>query len=246
MGKLHLTCGDYISNSLDMNAIVNAQNKYMQNGSGICGAVYRASGVELMEYCQNKYKENMINGEVRITPGFNLPSDIIHVLTPKYYEESDPINSLMDCYDNLLLSIKEKKYKKVLIPSLGTGVHGYKHEDVVKPLMNLLMGFCKMNDVDIYLNNKLPIQKDIYLKYYLQIKNLDLKNDLKEKSISEIKKYLEENELLENNIISKYNDFVKGIDLPDLCLSQKLLCLQYIIYNFNLDRKQLDVLIDNM
>ena len=100
----------------------------------------------------------------------------------------------MDCYDNLLLSIKEKKYKKVLIPSLGTGVHGYKHEDVVKPLMNLLMGFCKMNDVDIYLNNKLPIQKDIYLKYYLQIKNLDLKNDLKEKSISEIKKYLEENE----------------------------------------------------
>ena len=80
----------------------------------------------------------------------------------------------------------------------------------------------------------------------MQIKNLDLKNDLKEKSISEIKKYLEENELLENNIISKYNDFVKGIDLPDLCLSQKLLCLQYIIYNFNLDRKQLDVLIDNM
>ena len=246
MGKLHLTCGDYISNSLDMNAIVNTTNKYMQNGSGICGAVSRASGVELMEYCQNKYKENMINGEVRITPGFNLPSDIIHVLAPKYYEESDPINSLMDCYDNLLLSIKEKKYKKVLIPSLGTGVHGYKHEDVVKPLMNLLMGFCKMNDVDIYLNNKLPIQKDIYLKYYLQIKNLDLKNDLKEKSISEIKKYLEENELLENNIISKYNDFVKGIDLPDLCLSQKLLCLQYIIYNFNLDRKQLDVLIDNM
>lgn len=112
MGKLHLTCGDYISNSLDMNAIVNAQNKYMQNGSGICGAVYRASGVELMEYCQNKYKENMINGEVRITPGFNLPSDIIHVLAPKYYEESDPINSLMDCYDNLLLSIKEKNIKK--------------------------------------------------------------------------------------------------------------------------------------
>ena len=41
MGKLHLTCGDYISNSLDMNAMVNAQNKYMQNGSRICGAVYK-------------------------------------------------------------------------------------------------------------------------------------------------------------------------------------------------------------
>ena len=61
----------------------------------------------------------MVNGDVRITPGFNLPMDIIHVLTPKYYEETAPINSLMDCYNNLLLNIKENGYKKVLISSHG-------------------------------------------------------------------------------------------------------------------------------
>lgn len=54
----------------------------------------------------------MVSGEVRITPGFNLPMDIIHVLEPKYYEETDLINSLMDCYNNLLFSIKEKVYKR--------------------------------------------------------------------------------------------------------------------------------------
>ena len=246
MGKLYLTCGDFIQNSNNMDAIVNTKNKYMQYGSGICGAICRASGNELIEYCQNTYHEYMVNGEVRITPGFNLPMDIIHALAPKYYEETAPINSLMDCYNNLLLSIKESGYKKILIPSLGTGVHGYKHEDVVKPLINLLMGFCKMNDVEIYLNNMLPIQKDIYLKYYLQVKNLNIKNDLNNKSIDEIKKYLENNNLLENEIVSKYNNFVKDLDLSELCLTQKLLCLQYTIYNFNLDRKQLDVLIDNM
>lgn len=246
MGKLYLTCGDFILNSKNMDAIVNAQNKYMQYGSGICGAICRASGTELLEYCQKNYKEYMVNGEVRITPGFNLPMDIIHVLAPKFYEETDPINSLMDCYNNVLLSIKDKCYKKVLIPSLGTGVHGYKHEEVVKPLINLLMGFCKMNDVEIYLNNMTPIQKDIYLNYYLHVKNLDLKNDLKDKSIEEIKEYLENNDLLEDDIVSKYNNFVKGIDLPELCLSQKLLCLQYTIYNFNLERRQFDVLIDSM
>ena len=53
-------------------------------------------------------------------------------------------------------------------------------------------------------------------------------------------------DLLENDIVSKYNNFVKGLELQELCLTQKLLCLQYTIYNFNLDRKQLDVLIDNM
>lgn len=246
MGKLYLTCGDFILNSKNMDAIVNAQNKYMQNGSGICGAIYRASGIELLEYCQKNYKEYMVNGEVRITPGFNLPMDIIHVLAPRFYEETNPINSLMDCYNNVLLSIKDKGYKKVLFPSLGTGIHGYKHEDVVKPLINLLMGFCKMNDVEIYLNSMAPIQKDIYLNYYLQEKKLNLKNDLRDKSIEEIKKYLEINDLLENNIIVKYNKFVKGIELEDLCLSQKLLCLQYTIYNFNLERKQIDVLIDSM
>ncbi len=246
MGKLYLTCGDFILNSKNMDAIVNAQNKYMQNGSGICGAIYRASGIELLEYCQKNYKEYMVNGEVRITPGFNLPMDIIHVLAPRFYEETNPINSLMDCYNNVLLSIKDKGYKKVLFPSLGTGIHGYKHEDVVKPLINLLMGFCKMNDVEIYLNSMAPIQKDIYLNYYLQEKKLDLKNYLRDKSIEEIKKYLEINDLLENNIVVKYNKFVKGIELEDLCLSQKLLCLQYTIYNFNLERKQIDVLIDSM
>ena len=246
MGKLYLICGDFILNSKGMDAIVNAQNKYMQMGSGICGAIYKAAGPKLEEYCKNTYREYMKNGEVRITNGFNLSMDIIHILAPKYYEESDPINSLMDCYNNLLFSIKENGYKRVLIPSLGTGIHGYKHEDVVKPLINLLMGFCEMNDVDIYLNNMLPIQKDIYLKYYLQTKNLDIKNELKEKNIDEIKSYLEDNCLIENDIVWKYNNFVKNIELDDLCLSQKLLCLEYTLYNFNLDRRQYNILIDSM
>ncbi len=233
MEKLYLTCGDFILNSNNMDAIVNAQNKYMQYGSGICGAICRASGNELIEYCQNTYKEYMVNGEVRITPGFNLPMNIIHVLAPKYYEETDPINSLMDCYNNLLLSIKENGYKKVLIPSLGTGVHGYKHEDVVKPLINLLMGFCKMNDVEIYLNNMLPIQKDIYLKYYLQVKNLNIKNDLNNKSINEIKTYLEDNYLLENDIVSKYKNSLYSIDndIITIIASDDISNYKDLIYN---------------
>jgi len=36
MGKLYLTTGDYISNATGMDALVNAANKYMINGSGIC------------------------------------------------------------------------------------------------------------------------------------------------------------------------------------------------------------------
>ena len=73
-----------------------------------------------------------------------------------------------------------------------------------------------------------------------------LKKKRAKRNWKDIKKYLEDNNLLENDIVSKYNNFVKGLELQELCLTQKLLCLQYTIYNFNLDRKQLDVLIDNM
>ena len=32
----------------------------------------RASGPELLEYCKQNFKDNMVNGEVRITSGFHL------------------------------------------------------------------------------------------------------------------------------------------------------------------------------
>ncbi len=153
MGKLHLITGDIIENSVGMDAIVNAQNKYMIRGSGICGAIYSAAGNELEEYCKENYKTNMKDKEVRITPGFNLNMDIIHVLAPKYFEQQNPLEELIDTYNNLLKSIKENNYKKVLIPSLGTGFHGYKHNEVAKEVINVLNNFCNNNDIDIYFIN---------------------------------------------------------------------------------------------
>lgn len=246
MGRLFLTTGDYISNSNGMDAIVNAANKYMAYGSGICGAIYNASGFELEEYCKNTYHEYMKNGEVRITSGFKLPMDIIHVLAPKFYEESDPINALMDCYDNLLQEIKIKGYKKVLLCSLGTGIHGYKHEDVAIPLVNLLSGFCKLNDVEIYFNNMYPLYQDIYLRHYLNINNLDLKNDLSKLNVEDMLNYLITNNLTENDIKSKYKNFVNNKDLEELCLSEKIICLQYTLENFKVSKDQVMILIESL
>lgn len=43
MGKLFLTTGGYIKNSKGMDAIVNAQNKYMDVGGNICGLILQAA-----------------------------------------------------------------------------------------------------------------------------------------------------------------------------------------------------------
>ena len=245
MGRLYLTTGDYISNSTGMDAIVNAANKYMAYGSGICGAIYVAAGVELIDYCKNTYIEEMENNEVRITPGFKLNMDIIHILAPKAFEEQAPVEELMKSYKNLLDSISKKGYKKVLVCSIGTGIHGYKHEDVAKPIIQLLNNYCKINDVEIYFNNLYPLYKDVYLKEYLSINFLDLKNDLFKLDVSDMMTYLKDNNLIENDIKNKYKIFCKK-DLEDLCFSEKLMCLQYTLENFKVTKEQIMILIESM
>lgn len=246
MGKLYLLSGDYILNSKDKDAIVNAANTYMINGSGICGVIYRNAGNKLLEYCKQIYKTDMKPGEVRVTPGFNLNMDIIHVLAPKYYEARNPIDELLFTYKKMLEVIIEKGYKNVLVCSLGTGVHGYKHEDIAKPLISLLNNFCKINDVNLYFNNLYPIYKDIYLKPFLEINALYLKKDLMNLEPKEILIYLNENNLIENDIKKKYANFVKNKELDDLCLSEKLICLQYTLENFEVTKEQIKILIERM
>ena len=246
MGRLFLTTGDYISNSNGMDAIVNAANKYMAYGSGICGAIYVAAGVELIDYCKNTYIEDMVNNEVRITPGFKLNMDIIHILAPKAFEEENPIDELMKSYKNLLDSILRKGYKKVLVCSIGTGIHGYKHEDVANPIIRLLNNFCKINDVEIYFNNLYPLYKDVYLKEYLNINFINLKDDLSKLNVDEMINYLRNNNLIENDIKLKYKNFCKDKELEDLCLSEKLMCLQYTLENFKVTKEQIMILIESM
>lgn len=246
MGKLYLLTGDYILNSKNKDAIVNAANKYMTYGSGICGVIYSNAGNQLEEYCHNIYKTDMVNNEVRITPGFNLGIDIIHVLAPKYFEEQNPIDELLKGYKNMLDEIIKHNYKNVLLCSLGTGIHGYKHEEVAKQLIFLLNNFCKINEVNLYLNNIYPLYKDIYLKEFLRANALSLKSDLSKLTVEEMKQYLIDNSLNENDIKYKYKNFVKDKDLSELCLTEKLICLQYTIENFDVTKEQLMILIESI
>ena len=62
----------------------------------------------------------------------------------------------------------------------------------------------------------------------------------------EILIYLNENNLIENDIKKKYANFVKNKELDDLCLSEKLICLQYTLENFEVTKEQIKILIERM
>ena len=169
MGILKIISGDIIANSKDVEAIVNPANRKMQCGCGVSGAIYKAVGIEQLEiYCHNKWIKHMEVNEIRITTGFSLLKDIIHINSPIYFEEKEPIEKLRDGYLKLLDVIKMEEYKSVIVPSLGTGFHGYQHEEVAKMVIELLSDFCKNNDVEIIFNLYDDETKQIYEKYIKQ------------------------------------------------------------------------------
>ena len=152
MGRLNIVSGNILDYLEGKDLIVNSANQYMIYGSGVCGAIYKKANKELLEdYCKMNYKEYMKVNEVRITPGFDLGIDILHIYCPKYYESKTPLQDLLDSYNNIFFSAKKKGYKNIVSVSLGTGVHGYKHNDIAKDIIIRLNELVKKYDIDFTL-----------------------------------------------------------------------------------------------
>lgn len=112
MGKLELYCGNILNFLEGKDLIVNSANKYMELGSGVCGVIYKAAGVDLLEeYCKNHFKDLMEVNEVRITPGFALGMDILHIFCPKQFESRSPIDELLRSYEKLFQEADKKTIK---------------------------------------------------------------------------------------------------------------------------------------
>ena len=69
---------------LSTDAIVNAANEGLWGGSGVCGAIFRGAGYELMtEVCRKI--GHCETGEAVLTPGFGLPAKyVIHAVGPPW------------------------------------------------------------------------------------------------------------------------------------------------------------------
>ena len=117
-------------------------------------------------YCHSKWVIDMNANEVRITPGFALLKEIIHIYAPIYTQEEQPLEKLKECYLNLFDAIKQEQYISVIVPSLATGFHGYSHEEVAEMVIMLLKEFCNENkDVNIIFNLYDEETKSIYEQY---------------------------------------------------------------------------------
>ena len=147
--RIDVVVGDItqLPKDLGVDAIVNAANESLLGGGGVDGAIHRAAGPGLIEYCRGEIPGGCPTGLAKITPAFDLESQgiqhIIHTVGPVWSNQQDTgvpgapgddtaklgytmeDNLLASCYMQTLALATQHNVNHLAIPAISTGVYRF-------------------------------------------------------------------------------------------------------------------------
>ena len=124
MSRIQLINGSSVTQKAD--AIVNAANRYLAAGGGVCGAIFSMAGMQELTAACSKIKTPLRDGEVAITPAFNITSAryIIHAVGPNFAVTPTAFKELYMAYYNSLLELKNNDLHSISFPLISSGIFG--------------------------------------------------------------------------------------------------------------------------
>ena len=124
MSNLKIINGSCVEENVD--AIVNAANRHLMSGSGVCGAIYKSAGYDLLGEACKKINTPLKDGGAVITPAFNITNAkyIIHTVGPDFGHTPDAFNELYLAYYNSLILLKNNNLHSIAFPLISSGIYG--------------------------------------------------------------------------------------------------------------------------
>lgn len=152
---------------LSVDAVVNAANTELRAGGGVCGAIFKAAGVQKLAQACKKIGF-CPTGEAVITPGFDLKAKyIIHTAGPVYGENPDiEEEQLYSCYKNSLLLAESKRLSSIAFPLISSGIYGYPKAEALKVATRAIKDFLEKSEMQVFLvvydKASFEISKDLF------------------------------------------------------------------------------------
>lgn len=133
---------------LGFDVVVNAANKDLLRGGGVCGSIYKAAEVDgvdkLSEWIEKAKPYGIHVGEAIVSPGFNCAKYIVHAVGPIYKNHTPEeakrllrlayINSLNGFhYDGI-----DNDVKTIAFPLISSGIYGYPLKEAIEVALSAL------------------------------------------------------------------------------------------------------------
>lgn len=163
-GNIHIVKGDVSTFVGD--AVVNAANKYLAPGAGVCGAIFDRAGYrELQNECMRIGGCEV--GNAVITNGYNLKANyIIHAVGPHYLHDEYPDKLLESVYENVFKVAIKHNIKSIALPSISTGIFKFPLERAVPIALKVIKKYAdKMDDIYVYCYGKDDSTYDAYIRF---------------------------------------------------------------------------------
>jgi O-acetyl-ADP-ribose deacetylase (regulator of RNase III) len=195
---------------MNTHAIVNAANSHLQQGGGVCGAIFETAGVELLRKECEAIGSCSVGHSV-ITKGYQLHAKyIIHAVGPIWNGGDQGEGKLLAmAYRSSLELAKEYNLASISFPLISSGIYGYPKDEALQIALSAISEFLLHNEMDIYLvvfdrkaislSEKLFTEINHFIEtYYEDSADYEIRGRINRRQNEFVQLYDEEHEIFDN------------------------------------------------